>query len=432
MRSVLLAVLPAALLATAAAPALSQEGASHEEGAPHAAAIAPPVEELVAQALERSPALAARRAAVAAAQEMEAPARALPDPIAEGMLQNAGFPDFTVGTEEMSMAGVEVRQSLPYPGKRAARGEAAQADTAVRRAELAETESRVAAEVRALYAKLYALDSERQSHVASRELMDLLAATARARYSSGESDQEAVLKAQLQGSRLGEHLDDLESERAALVAELNRWLGRPGSAPLGEVRELPVLAAVSEEALEAAAVAASPAVQVARAAVAAAERRLAVSRLDLKPDFAPVAGLATRGSLGPVLTLRFGVELPFWKSRKQEPRIRAAEQKLEEAHQELADAEAMARAEAARVAVRRQQAERQIVRFREAIVPQTRAALNAARASYLAGGGDFSTVIEDFGLWLDARVQLARREADRFSAWADLQRLAPASAGGQP
>jgi outer membrane protein TolC len=157
--------------------------------------------------------------------------------------------------------------------------------------------------------------------------------------------------------------------------------------------------------------------------VVAAERRLAVARLDLKPDFVPAAGFASRGSLGPVLTLRFGVELPLWKKRKQEPMIGAAEEELEMARQEARDAETMARAEAARLAARLVQAERQVLRFREAIVPQTSSALDAARASYLAGRGDFSTVIEDFELWLEARVQLARREADRFSAWAELERL---------
>ena len=44
------------------------------------------------------------------------------------------------------------------------------------------------------------------------------------------------------------------------------------------------------------------------------------------------------------------------------------------------------------------------------------------------GRGDFSTVVEDFNLWLEARVQLARREADRFAAWAGLEALT----GGQP
>lgn len=372
-------------------------------------------DELVRMALDGSPALAALRESLAAAREMERPATALPDPMVEGMLQNEEFPDYTVGRMPMSMIGVEVRQPLPYPGKRRVRGEAASAETALRAARIAALEARIAAEVRVLYGRIYAIDRERQALTAARELVDLLSATAASRYASGGTEQEAVIKAQLQVSRLGEQIEDLEGERAAMVAELGRWLARPIA--LGEVAELPKVA------FEAQAEAVSADVEVARAAVALAERRLAVARLDLKPDFSPSAGLAGRGSLGAVLTLRFGVELPFWKESKQEPRIRAAERELEMARLELRDAEAMAAAETARLAARWQQAERQVTRFREAIVPQSSTALDAARSAYLAARGDFSTVIEDFSLWLEARTQLARREADLYTTWAELQRL---------
>ncbi len=372
-------------------------------------------DELVRMALDGSPALAALREGLAAAREMERPATALPDPMVEGMLQNEEFPDYTVGTMPMSMIGVEVRQPLPYPGKRRARGEAAQAETALQAARIHALEARIASEVRVLYGKIYAIDRERQALTAAHELVDLLSATAASRYAAGGTEQEAVIKAQLQVSRLGEQIEDLDGERAAMVAELGRWLGRPVT--LGEITELPK---VSFETLVEAA---SADVEVARAAVAVAERRLAVARLDLKPDFSPSAGLAGRGSLGAVLTLRFGVELPFWKESKQEPMIRAAERELERARLELRNAEAMAASETARLDARRQQAERQVVRFREAILPQSSTALDAARSAYLNDRGDFSTVIEDFSLWLEARTQLARREADLYTTWAELQRL---------
>jgi len=382
-------------------------------------ASAPSPDELVQEALAGSPALAALRESQAAARELERPAVTLPDPMVEGMLQNEEFPDWTVGELPMSMIGVELRQPLPYPGKRRARGGAAAAETALRAARVAALEARIASEVRTLYARIYAMDRERQFLTAARELVEMLSATAGSRYAAGGSEQEAVLKAQLEVSRLGEKLDDLAAERAAMVAELGRWTGRPGM-PLAEVTELPPadFPQLSDEDL-----ADSADVQAARAAMALAEHRLAVARLDLKPDFAPAAGLAARGSLGPVLTLRFGVELPFRKKDRQEPMIRAAERELEMARLELRDAEVLARSEAARLAARWEQAERQVVRFREAIVPQSSTALDAARSSYLAARGDFSTVIEDFGLWLEARVQLARREADRYIAWAELQRL---------
>ena len=54
----------------------------------------------------------------------------------------------------------------------------------------------------------------------------------------------------------------------------------------------------------------------------------------------------------------------------------------------------------------------------------TGATLDAARSAYLAGRGSFSTVIEDFELWLEARVSLARRQADGFAARLAFRRLA--------
>ncbi len=397
-----------------AAPAAAQ--------VPDAGAPAPPVDALVAEALAKSPALAAVRSRTAAAREMESPAATLPDPMVEAMVQNADFPSYTIGSEDMSMAGFEVRQPLPYPGKLRSRAAAARAETALREAGIADLERRIAAEVRSLYARLYALDRERASLTAARELVELMSATASARYASGQSEQEALIKAQLQVTRLEERLDDLAAERQARVAELNRWLDRPGGKPLGEVTALPA-AAAPPAALDAQAVEGSSRVRVAHAAVEAAERRVETSRLDLKPDLTPAAGLAYRGALGPVLTLRLGVELPFRKSRRQEPMIRAAEAELETARQELRDAEAMVRSEAARMAADWEKADRQILRYREGILPQTSTALDAARSSYLTGRGDFSTVVEDFNLWLEARVQLARREADRFAAWAALESL---------
>jgi outer membrane protein TolC len=404
------------------AVALSTPAGAQSHAATTAAAPAPSLDELVATALARSPALAAARARSAAAREMEPASSALADPMVEAMVQDADFPNYTIGIEDMSMAGVEVRQTLPYPGKRRARIASARADTDLRTAEAAELERQVMAEVRRLFARIYAVDRELEIHVAAHDLVDLMAATARSRYATGGNDQEALLKAQLEVTRLEEHLDDLKTERASLVAELNRWLDRPGELPFGTI---PTLPPVSEPPgpWEDKAVAASPQMRLARAAVVAAERRAEQAKLDLRPDLSPAAGIATRGPRGPVLTLRLGVELPFWRRQKQEPKIRAAEAELDAARHELRDAEAKARAEAARLASEWSRADRQIVRYREGLVPQTSLAFDAARSSYLAGRGNFSTLTEDFMLWLDARVQLARREADRFALWAELEKL---------
>jgi outer membrane protein TolC len=387
-----------------------------------AAPSAPSVDELVAIALARSPALAALRAQMTAAAAREAPAAALPDPMVEAAFQDVGFPRYTIGKDENSMLGVEVRQGFPYPGKRAARRAAAHAETAERVAELARAERATASQVRAAYARLYALDGEAASLAAARELLDLLSTTASARYSTGQGEQEGLLRAQIEVSRLAERRADLEAERAAAVADLNRLLDRPGAEPIGPVERLPEVTPPAGG-WEELAVAGSAEVASMQARIATAERRLNMARLDLRPDLSAGAGFGYRGSFDPMVTLRFGVELPFWRRQKQMPLVAAAEADLTAAREQLRDAQAAARAAAARLSARWRTADEQIRRFREGILPQTSVAIDAARSSYFAGRGDFTTVAQDFQLWLDARAQLARREADRFLAWAELTEL---------
>ncbi len=393
---------------TLASPALAADGPA-----------APPVEELVVTALASSPAVAAQAAALAAQREREPAAGALPDPLLEATLQNAGL-SWSVGDEPMSMLAARVRQGLPWPGKReAARAEAA-AKTHEREIALDALERDLAVSVRTLYAKVFALDHEREALLAARELVDLFTETARSRYAAGGGEQEGVIKAGLEALRIEERLADLATARASLVADLNRWLDRPGSATLGMVTAVPEPPAPAAD-LEARAAALAPGVATAEAALATAERRVESARLALQPDLSVAAGAGYRGSLDPVVTLGVGVELPLWKRRKQLPLLRAAEGERERARHLLEDARAVARADAARQLVAFEVADEQARRYREGILPSADAALDAARSSYLAGRGDFSTVIEDFDLWLEARVQLARREADRYSAWALLE-----------
>ena len=133
------------------------------------------------------------------------------------------------------MLSFEVRQDLPWPGKRTAARDRATARAEVEAARLELARRELVATVRVAYARLYAFDRERETLLAATELLDMLAETVAARYAAGEAEQEAVIKAQLEGSRVAERLDDLLADRSRMVAGLNRLLDQPGSAPLGEV-----------------------------------------------------------------------------------------------------------------------------------------------------------------------------------------------------
>jgi outer membrane protein, heavy metal efflux system len=374
---------------------------------------APPVEALVSRALERSPDLAALAESLAAAREMITPASALPDPMVELMLQDVGFPQWTVGSMEMSMVGPTVSQSFPWPGKRQARRDAAQSQAGSREVELASARRTLAASVRALYGKIYALDRERDILTDARELLTLMRGVATGRYAAAAGEQEPVLKAQVAMSRLEERVDDLTAARATLVAALNGLLDQPGETPLGEVEELPERQAPPMPWGELAA-AASPEVAARTAAVVEAERRMEVTRLAFKPDIESGAGIGLRGGFDPVVTLRVGVALPLWRGERQAPELRAAEHELALARAALRSAQALARAEGARLATEEARSQAQLRRYREALLPQSAAAIDAARVAYLDGRMEFNFVVADIRDWLDVRVGLAQRETECF------------------
>lgn len=387
---------------------------------PARSAAAPSPDTLIALAQRHSPSLAAMRARVQAARERVRPAGALPDPTLEVMLQNVDFPRWTVGEEDMSMIGPQLSQGIPFPGKRGARRRVAQAEVVVQEHELEHLHRQVAQSLRTAYARLYALDRERRSLGAGRELLTMLAATVRGRFSSGSADAEAALKARLVVARLEERLDDLVAERADVTAGIEALIDDASGMMQAEVDSLP---AVSVPSLPWTPMVAegSGEVVVRLAEIEVAERKLRAAGIERWPDFMAGAGLGLRGDRDPVVTLKLGLDLPLWSASKQGPRVRAAAQELMAARASLREVQAAARAEAARLEAQWLRSTQQIARYSETLVPQSSLTFDAARSNYLAGRGDFAAVIEDLGMWLEARSGLAAREAERYSTWAALQ-----------
>ncbi len=424
----------AAVAAPASAATLAPATRADPSPAPVAPATsAPPVDDLIKEALSRSPSLASLRAQVEAARRMtEVPG--LPDPMLDLILQDAGFPSWTVGSQEMSMVDVELSQKIPGPGKIARERAVDRAAVGTEEARLEQARRSVALEIRTLYARLYANDRERESILSGRALMDGLEQSALGRYRAGAADEEAVLKAQLSASRLAERESDLDAERIGLVAGLNRILDRAGDAPLGTVDSLPAPAPL-QGSWDSLGVSNSAAVQEARQETTVAGEEAQLERARLRPDFTVGAGIGLRGSQSPVATFRLGFDLPLWERHRLHSQINAADLDREARKQDERQAEAEARSSAARLAGEWKRSEEQTARYRDVLIPESEAALRAARASFVAGRGDFTTVIEDFEAWLDAQSDLAKRESERFISWAELDALttpAPAPERAEP
>ena len=102
--------------------------------------LAPPVDDLVAEALEKSPAIGAVRSKFAASRELIEPASALPDPELEFALEenisSLSSPVFAKGE-------IVLKQEFPFPGKRSVKGKAAGAESEMEYAGLSISKGRL-------------------------------------------------------------------------------------------------------------------------------------------------------------------------------------------------------------------------------------------------------------------------------------------------
>ncbi|HLF56173.1 MAG TPA: TolC family protein, partial [Thermoanaerobaculia bacterium] len=354
--------------------------------------------------------------------ELVGPAGALDDPKLELRLDNMGFDRISIGDEEMSRVEVGARQALPFPGKREARRALARAETAMAEAELAAAERELELEIARSAAELYARDRELVLLDEIHELLQLMSATVAARYGAGEGDQRALVRVHLSTSKHDALREEAGRARDAAAAELRGALALPAEVPMPRVDRLWAVGP-PPEALAARAVSEAPEVAVRAARVAIAERRLAIERLELRPDLSLAGGLVYRGDLDPGFSLGVGVELPLWRRRRQEPRVRAAEQELRAARESLRAAELAARADGERLEAAFDRLQRSLALYSEGVVPQSAMVFDVARSGYLAGRGELAIALDDLGAWLEARVELARLEAERAATAAEITAL---------
>jgi outer membrane protein TolC len=384
--------------------------------APASALDDPALAAAVREALDRSPEVARVRAEVAAEQQRAPQVGAFPDPTLSLGIQNDSFNQINIGVMETSFWQVMVTQPIPWPGKRGARAEAAQAQTTAVGARLARVELDVEAAVSAAWVELLLVRGQLTLLGKLETLWREAEALVRARYGIGAVPQSDLMRAQLELTRLATQRLALEASGRARTQELNRWRGHPLDEPIemprplaeADVPEVPTPERAVADAEER-----SPDLAAARLAEAAAARRVTVAERDRYPDLAVGAGVMFRGSLDPMWTATVSVGLPIFSKRGA-----AVTESTERRKAESEGVEAVARV------VRLRAAERQtalasvlatLKLYREGLLVQSDAAVRATLSQYRVGKVPFASVLEavrglvgDEGGALDAQAQAQR------------------------
>ncbi|MEW6749484.1 MAG: TolC family protein [Candidatus Latescibacterota bacterium] len=384
---------------------------------------------LVEEALQANPEILQAEKTLEMARAKAPQEKALPDPMLQFDLQNIGLTEYTVGKMDMSMAGLSVRQAIPYPGKRRLREEVALKEAATTAEMVEVTRRSVVARVKAAYYDLAFVDRSLDVVARMRRVLQDFAETAQSRYSVGQGMQQDVLKAQVEVSMLVQRTASLEQRRQGTAAMLNSLLDRPPGAPLGQTEELaPPRPLPPVEELEGRATERSPELRARQRSVEADQVRVRQMRREYQPDFAVSAGWRSRGHFDDAYQVMVEVELP-WQRERRRYGVLEAGSALAASEKGRRATEEMVLAQVRDLASMAQTAGRLAEVYQTTIIPQARYSLESATAGYRVGSVDLLMLLDNVRVLLDNELMVQEELAEHHRAVARLEEVVGTSVG---
>lgn len=378
---------------------------------------------IVELALANNPEVKAGRLKIERLSEKIDQATALEDPVAA----------LTVGELAQTAAGqvdyiVSLTQALPYPGTLDARKAVAEQNVLVASSELLEVVERVAAEVRRVYWRRYAvaraIEVTEQDKQILKQISDVIDARARV----NEAQQADQLRISLRLAELDQELDRLKQQQQSLDAMMNRLLNRRADAPLPTPSATDWTAAeIDRKALIAEAEQSYPSVLVQRRRVEGFRQQFKLAKVERRPDFrvgVQYAAVGNDGIAGSAngddqFAVTGAMSLPFF-SDKYDAMEREAFRGIGEALMGLDAAQGRA-ANLAEDAIARMQSEQSMLnRLKRQMIPDSERTFELSLAGYRAGNESFIQLMDDWQRTLDLQLAAHHAQARYEQARADL------------
>jgi outer membrane protein TolC len=372
-------------------------------------------------ALARNPeiAVAVRRAAMA---EASVPAAgALDDP--QAMYRGWGVPLSQPWNYNQAQNMFMVTQALPGPGKRSLRTSVAGSEVTEAKDQLAAVRLRVRVEVRKAFYNLLEVQDELRIHDEHLGIAQQAIAAARIRYTVGQVPQQDLLKAQLDLTRLAEHMIRFNRDAEIARAQLNTLVGLDPATPLRVAGGYSVLVALpSEASLEKLAVQARPDLLEAEAAAAKRRQQQSLAKKAFVPDFTVSAGymlMPPTSNMRNTYMVEGSMTLPWLDHRKHDAEIAIAGAAVTEQDAELTALRTEAFGQIKESLAEAEAAQKFAALYQDSLRPQAEATLHAAVIAYENNQTDFLNLLDsqmqviDLDLaWLQALADFNTRVAD--------------------
>lgn len=405
---------------------LEQLGSTPESpGMAEHAGMATSLRELVQEAEQKNPQIAASLHAWQAARNVPKQVSALPETQLSVQQFSVGSPRPFAGYSNSDFAyiGFGASQDIPYPGKRQLRAHVAEHEADSMEAQTDSVRRAVAGNLKMVYFRLAYIQQTLGVLERSDALLNQVQEASEARYRVGQGNQQDVLKAQLQHTKILQEIAHHHQEEGLLEAQIKQVLGRPQESAdiVAETLTMRRMAYSAAELLQRAREQ-NPDVHSKQASIRQQETQVELAHRNFRPDFnVSYTYEHTADKFRDYYMATFGIRLP--NRGRQKAELAEAQENQERARQEL-DAESQrVLSEVQQQYVRAKTAEERLKIYSDGLVPQSEATFQSALSAYQSNKQDFESLLSGFLDVLNLDLEYRNELVEHESALAELERL---------
>jgi cobalt-zinc-cadmium efflux system outer membrane protein len=394
------------------------------------------LQDLLTEAEQNNQQIQAARQGWQATKQIPSQVSTLPDPQFNAQQVNVGSPRPFAGytNSDFAYIGLGVSQDFPYPGKLRLRGEIAKRDADVVQQQYESVRRSILAGVKSAYFQLAYLSKTLGILESDGQLLQQVEKAADARYRSGMGNQQDLLRAQLEQTKLLREITMHHLEVAKLQAQLKQLLNRSQSSPDIEPTDLTETPLpYSYEELLAATKAQNPQIAGAEKMVERQKLQVDLAHKDFYPDFnlQYMWQRTDPTQFRAYYMLTFGVRVPLYRGRKQRPELAQAEAELNRSRSESEVQSQQVASELRSEYETAQKTAELLEIYREGLLPQAHAGFQAGIAAYQSSRQDFSALLTSFLDVLHLDEEYWKSIAERETALAGLEQLTGLSLRGE-
>ncbi|MCK4363755.1 MAG: TolC family protein [Candidatus Aminicenantes bacterium] len=383
--------------------------------------------ELIEEALSQNPQIKAARKEWEASLQVIPQAKSLPDP----MLNYSYFGQSVETRLGPQKNKFSLSQKFPFFGKLSIRGKIARKGASVLEEQYMAVKLNIVLKVKNTFFSLFWLDRAIRIAQEEKEVLERLTKIAEKKYETGEANQQDVLKAQLEISKVLDKILILNQRKRAITAELNALLNRCPDSFVGEVEEFEVpelrfeLEKLYEWAREM-----RPELRKAQHFIEKNEESLKLAKKNYFPDFRLMFDYIDIGG-GTTTNIKdgrnswmasVGINIPIWRKRLHAAEAEAAT-KLKASQDSYKNVQNETLSRVNELFFEVETVSEQVNLYKYSLLPLAEQSLKASEVGYLTGKVDFLNLLDAERMVLLIRIGYFKTIADLGKSLAQLERV---------